>query len=193
MMHFEIYMDLCRTRNKLLFEEKKCFYFAKIEECRKDQKKLFKLTKNVMRSNSNVNLPRFSSAGLVADMFSFTFISKTTIIRNKSISDFPNTNCNISMDTYIMFNGMLSYHVHKSGSKTSIIIINGNMLEMFGPASVVEVKEIITKSLNKSYDLDPLATWLLNKCVDQLLPLIIPIIIRSVNESVMLLCLNEPP
>jgi len=41
--------------NTLLFEEKKCFYSTKIEECGKYQKKPFKLTKNLMESNSNVN------------------------------------------------------------------------------------------------------------------------------------------
>jgi len=51
MLHFEIYRDLCRKINTLLFEEKKYFYSTKIEECGKDQKKLFKLTKNLMGSN----------------------------------------------------------------------------------------------------------------------------------------------
>ena len=47
--------------NTLLFAEK-CFYSTKIEECGKDQKKLLKLNKNLMGSNSNVNLPHFTSA-----------------------------------------------------------------------------------------------------------------------------------
>ena len=64
------------------------------------------------------------------------------------------------------------------------------MLEMFRPTSEVEVKEIIIKSPNKSCDLDPLPTWLLKKCVDQLLPLITAIVNRSMDESVMPLCLK---
>ena len=170
MVHFEIYRHLCRTMNTLLFEEKKCFYSTKIEECGKDQKKLFKLTKNLMGSNSNVNLPHFTSAELLADKFSNYFMRKATIIRNKIISDTPNSTGDIYMDADIMF--------------------NGNMLEMFRPTSEVEVKEIIIKSPNKSCDLDPLPTWLLKKCVDQLLPLITAIINRSMAESVMLLCLR---
>ena len=63
---------------------------------------------------------------------------KATIIKNKIISDTPNTHYNISRDVDILF--------------------NGNMLEMFGPTSEVEVKEIIIKSPNKSSDLDPLPT-----------------------------------
>ena len=66
------------------------------------------------------------------------------------------------------------------------IIFNGNMLEMFRPTSEVEVKQKIIKSPNKSCDLDPLPTWILKKCVDQLLPLITAIVNRSMDESVML-------
>ena len=115
--------------NTLLFEEKKCFYSTKIEECGKDQNKLFKLTKNLMGSNSNVNLPHFISE-LLADKFSNYFMRKVTIIRNKIISDTPNTTADIYMKGDIMF--------------------NGNMLEMFRPTSEVEVKDIIIASLRAS-------------------------------------------
>ena len=70
-----------------------------------------------MESNSNVNLPHFASAELLADKFSNYFTRKTTIIRDKINSDTPNTTCNISMDADIMF--------------------NGNMLELFRPTSEV--------------------------------------------------------
>jgi len=68
---------------------------------------------------------------------------------------------------------------------------NVNILEMLRPTSEVEVKEIIIESPNKSCDLVPLPTWLLKKCVDQLLPLITAIVNRSVDESVMSLCLKR--
>ena len=71
------------------------------------------------------------------------------------------------------------------------IMFNGNMLEMFRPTTDVEVKEIIIKSPNKSCDSDPLLTCFLKKYVDQLLPLITAIINRSMDESVMLLCLKQ--
>jgi len=71
--------------NTLLYDEKKCFYSTKIEDCGKDQKKLFKLTKNLMGSNSNGNLSHFTSVELLADKFSNYFMRKATIIRNKII------------------------------------------------------------------------------------------------------------
>ena len=47
------------------------------------------------------------------------------------------------------------------------ITSNWKILEMFRPASEVEVKDIIITSLNKSVNFDPLAPWLLRICVDQ--------------------------
>jgi len=166
MVHFQIYRELYRTVNTLLFEEKKCFYSTKIKERGKDQKKLFKLTKNLMRSNSNVNLPHFTSAELLADKFSNYFMRKATIIRDKIISDTPQSTGVIFMDADIMF--------------------NDNMFEMFRSTSEVEVKEIKIKSWNKSHDLDPLPT-----CVDQHLPLITAIVNMSMDQSVVSLCLKR--
>jgi len=91
MVHCEIHGDLCRNNNTLLCKEKKCFYSTKIEERRKDKKKLFKLTKNLIGSNSKVNLPHFTSAELLANKFSTFVKRKTTIIRRKIGSDSPNT------------------------------------------------------------------------------------------------------
>jgi len=85
MVCFEIYMDLFRKMKTLLFE-KNCFYSTKIEECGKDQNKLFRLTKNLMGSNSSVNLPRFISDKLRVDKFINFFKRKTTIIRNYRFS-----------------------------------------------------------------------------------------------------------
>ena len=70
-------------------------------------------------------------------------------------------------------------------------MFNGKMLEMFRPATEVEVKEIITKSPNKSHDLDPLPTWLSKKCGDQLFPLITTIINWSIDDAVMPLYLKQ--
>ena len=122
--------------------------------------------------NIKINfLPRFTSAEILADKFSNYFMRKTTIIKNKIISDTPNTICNISMNAVVMF--------------------NGKMVELLRPTSEVEVKEIIIKSPNKSCDLNPLPTGLMKKCVDHFLPLITAVINRSMDESVMPLCLKR--
>jgi len=58
MVHSEIYRDLFRKINTLLSEENKS---TKIEQCGKDQTKLFKLYRNLMGSNSIVILPHVTS------------------------------------------------------------------------------------------------------------------------------------
>ena len=102
------YNASCTILNSLkaisvIIRYRKCFYSTKIEEWGK--KGLFKLTKNLMESNSKLNLQQFTSLVLLADEFSNYFMRKTTIIRNKIISDTPNTHCNISSDVDIMLNG----------------------------------------------------------------------------------------
>jgi len=109
-----------------------------------------------MGSISNVNIPYFTFVELLAGNVSKFFMRKTLIIRNEIVSDSPNNTCNISMDAYI----------------TS----NWKILEMFRPASEVQVKEMITKSPKKSSDLVLLPNWLFEKYMDQLLPLITAII-----------------
>ena len=113
----------------------------------------------------------FTKVYLLAYRFSICFIRKTTIIRNKIISDSPNTTSNVSIGADIIF--------------------NGNMLEMFQPASEIEVKEITFKSPNNSCDLDKLITWPMKKYVYQLLPLITAIVNRLMDESVLLFCLER--
>ena len=111
------------------------------------------------------------SAELLAERFSNFVMRKTTIIRNKIISDSPINTCNISVDADIM--------------------LNEKILEMFRPDSAVEAMGLISKSPNKLCDLDLLLTWLLQTCVDHFLPLITAIISRSMDESVLLLCLKR--
>ena len=51
----------------LEFKEKERFYFTEIEECGKDQKKLFKFIRNLIGSNLSLNVSHFLSAELVVD------------------------------------------------------------------------------------------------------------------------------
>ena len=79
-------------------------------------------------------------------------MGKIIIIRNKILSDSTNITYDIAMWADIM--------------------VSGKIFKMFRPTSEVDVTKIITESLNKSCDLDALLTCLLNKCEDQLVPLI---------------------
>ena len=56
-------------------------------------------------------------------------------------------------------------------------------LERFTRASDDEVKTLILNSPDKSCDLDPMPTWLLKLCVDELLPVITAIVNASMDSS----------
>ena len=58
-----------------------------------------------------------------------------------------------------------------------------NCLDHLEPATEEEVREIIRKSPNKSCELDPLPTWLLKECLDELLPLITNIVNSSMKSG----------
>ena len=56
-------------------------------------------------------------------------------------------------------------------------------LRDLNPASYEEVREVILSSPNKTCDLDLILTWLLKKCIDQLLPIITGIINSSMSSG----------
>ena len=50
-------------------------------------------------------------------------------------------------------------------------------------ATVDEVRRVIMNSPNKSCELDPIPTWLLKTCIDELLPLITALINKSLSTG----------
>ena len=54
---------------------------------------------------------------------------------------------------------------------------------MFSPASEEEVKKIIQNSPDKFCELDPLPTWLLKSCIDELLPVVTNIVNVSLETA----------
>ena len=61
----------------------------------------------------------------------------------------------------------------------------GAKLQLFLPAPDSEIKELNFNSPNESYELDPLPTWLLRQCIQQLLQPITAILIGSLAEAMM--------
>jgi len=53
----------------------------------------------------------------------------------------------------------------------------------FKPATPEEVRSVIQKAPDKSRELDPIPTWLLKQCLDELSPLVTAMINRSVEIS----------
>jgi hypothetical protein len=158
-VHRQIFKDKCREVNRSLIKAKKDFYCTKILECGKDQKQLFQLTKNLMGDTGEVILPTTTSAEELANKFSDFFQTKIDQIRK---------NISVSVDIPVL---------------DADTLFEGISLHDFPQTTEEEVKKIINKSPNKSCELDPLPTWLLKKCVNQLAPLITTIINKSLATS----------
>ena len=56
-------------------------------------------------------------------------------------------------------------------------------LSMFAPVTSEEMRFIIKQLTNKSSSLDPIPTWLLKECVEELLPIITTFVNRSMQEG----------
>ena len=87
-----------------------------------------------------------------------TFIQKIVIIRNRLCQ-------NINTDNHC--------------DETGVISILGSPK----PAADEEISKIIRSSASKSCDLDPISTWLLKRCLSELLPVITYIVNLSLSTS----------
>lgn len=117
-----------------------------------------------MGDKGDVILPTHESPEELANNFSDFFQAKITTIRN---------NINLNNST-----NLGNTDTNNEG------MFDGRPLQVFTPATAAEVKGIIAKSPCKSCELDPMPTWLLKQCADQLLPLITAIINKSLASSV---------
>ena len=86
--------DICRELNTMLFQHKNDF-IPWNKEFRKREKKLFKLTRNLMGINTSVNLPYFTSAELLAHKFCTFFVKKIFNILNNMQTNFSHDSSSI--------------------------------------------------------------------------------------------------
>jgi hypothetical protein len=157
----EMYRNKCADVNKALKQARVEYYTSKIEACGRDHKSLSKITKNLLGDTNEVILPSYSSPKQLANQFSDFFIGKIETIRNNISSQIQTDSDLDSIET--------DY-------------IGVNFVE-FTQTCEDEVKSIIKKSANKSCDLDPIPTWLLKDCLDELAPVMTKIINASLDAA----------
>lgn len=158
---YELYRNQCALLNKLLKDTRIKFYSEKINSCGRDQKTLFQVTKTLLGKKEEIVLPNVSSAEELAQQFSDFFINKIDTIRDK-ISSEP---------------------VSKTTTTNIDDIRDIEELVEFTPVTPAEVRKIITKSQSKSCELDPIPTWLLKECLDELLPFLTKVINYSMENA----------
>ncbi|CAG2232465.1 unnamed protein product [Mytilus edulis] len=73
---YQIFKEKCKTVSKLLYISKEPYYSSKIENCRNDNKQLFKLTKHIMGKQQQTPLPSSSSDLELSNSFADFFVNK---------------------------------------------------------------------------------------------------------------------
>ncbi|XP_060568235.1 uncharacterized protein LOC132726859 [Ruditapes philippinarum] len=157
----QIYRTHCSSVNKLLKQARVEYYTSKIESCGNDHKSLSKITKGLLGDTNEVILPFDSSSERLAQKFSDFFIGKIERIRNNIRSQTQSVPDNVDMES------------EYTGVKYTV----------FAPTTEQEVKALIKKSATKSCELDPIPTWLLKECLDELTPVITSFINVSLDAA----------
>ena len=156
----QIYREQCAIVNRLLKRTRVTYYSEKVQECGQDQKGIYKLSKHLMGTGENPSLPSGISPKESAQRFSDFFIQKIDTIRN---------------DLRLKPHGRID-------NAPNLHAATPNMLAHFEPATLEEVRKIISKAPDKSCELDPIPTWLLKQCLDELAPLVTAIINQSIES-----------
>ncbi len=143
---------------------KKEFYTSTVKQ-QNDPKGLFKLINTLLHKRKDLPLPCLpphESASELAEEFSDHFAGKIEKIRGDLIQ--------------------LQGNITDSDDEGKMYITEMLFLT---PATEEEIKSILLKSPTMACELDPIPTWLLKVCIDEVLPLITEIINLSLSTAIM--------
>ena len=80
-VHRQIFKDSCEEVKKRIQEAKSTYFIKQIEDCDKDQKKLFQIVDKLLGRGKISVLPEHDSATVLAGIFNNFFVSKISKIR----------------------------------------------------------------------------------------------------------------
>ena len=163
----EIAEERYARRTVQIEQAKAAYYTSQIDKNKGDSKTLFKLTNSLMGKNGETILPTHSCDKTLADQF---------------LSFFHNTIDNIRTGLCAMVDEPLVEIPDQS--------FNGVPLNCFSSVTLQEIRHIILKAPSKSCELDPLPSWLLKECVDELSPIVTSIVNASLNHAIVPLSLK---
>ena len=145
------YRNQCAILAKQLSDTKAVYYSTKIHDCAGNPKLLHKLTNKLIVGQHHHQLSSSDHDVHLANKFSHFFDDKISVIRNR-------------------------FQRNSSAVKESF---SGENLENIRPATDEEVKALILSCSNKSCELEPIPTWLLKICINELLPILTAVINSS--------------
>ena len=149
------YRNQCAILAKQLSDTKAAYYSTKIHDCAGNPKLLHKLTDKLIVGQHQHQLPSSDDDVHLANKFSHFFDDKINVIRNR-------------------------FQLNSSALEESF---SGENLENIRPATDEEVKALILSYSNKSCELDPIPTWLLKICINELLPILTAVINSSLSTG----------
>jgi hypothetical protein len=138
------------------------YYSQKIEACGKNQKELFKVTKNLLETDTRNTLPSHESTQQLAEDFNRFFIEKIARLRDEinAPDDLPD---DVLLNHDTPFNGL--------------------PLVQWQTVSCIEVGKIISSMSNKTCELDPIPTDLMKQFSGTLLPALTHIVNISLTQG----------
>ncbi len=139
------YRRQCCARTRLLESSKTEYYSTKIVESHGNQKLLFNITNQLISNHQANRLPTSDNEVDLAIRFGAYFHDKIVNIRKQFIS-------------------------HPTSEQ---IIHNFTGLNMLRPTTSEEITQMISSSASKHCQLDPIPTWLLKLCTDELMPILL--------------------
>ena len=163
----EIAEERYARRTVQIEQAKAAYYTSQIDKNKGDSKTLFKLTNSLMGKNRETILPTHSCDKTLADQFLSFFHNKIDNIRTGLCAMVDEPLVEIQDQSF-----------------------NGVPLNCFSGVTLQEIRHIILKAPSKSCELDPLPSWLLKECVDELSPIVTSIVNASLNHAIVPLSLK---
>ncbi len=143
--------------NELIVQQKTDYYSKLIEENKDDPRKLFNTINRTLHTKGETPLPTHESDDLLANQFNNYFSDKIEKIRND-----------------------LDHHNDNQDQDQEIKKYNSTLNE-FKSLSEDDVRNLVKKAPNKYCALDPVPTWIVRDCLEDVLPVLTKIINLSLQ------------
>ena len=136
----------------MIDDAKKSYFSDSVDNCNGDQKSLYGIVNNLLHRKKDPVLPSSSSEHNLVNRFSEYFVGKIDNIRS-------------NFSKYSDFSEDSNPHA--------------SHITEFEPATNEEVMKVVMKSPSSSCELDPLPTWLVKECINDIVPFLTSIVNKS--------------
>ena len=163
-VHKEIYAKQRSLVSNLIRKAKKGYICEKIVNC-DSSRELFRLSNQMMGTFGDTVLPSNIPPESLPDKFSEFFVGKIEQIRSSLHSDRP--------------------------VPTETVVFSGTLFAEFQPITDERVKAVLREMSKKSCDLDPIPVPILHDCLEEITPIVVDIINKSLSSGVVPSCFKH--